>query len=190
MSAVRENILNAAVKLFARRGYAGTTTREICAAAGISKPVLYYYFRDKRHLYEELMVDAFSYSRKKVLRASRVRGTLRERLIRMVHSELRAAKENRPCTELLLRMIFAREEDSPGIDFIQELEKDRDMIGAVMNEGVRNGDLKGNPRQLATVLLGMEYFAIQENLVTNRPTLTRRNAVFLVDILLQGCRRV
>ena len=47
----REAILKAAMRLFAKKGYAGASTREICETAGITKPVLYYHFRSKQHLY-------------------------------------------------------------------------------------------------------------------------------------------
>ncbi len=53
--AVRERLLACATALFARRGYASTTVREIVAAAGVTKPVLYYYFRSKEGIFLELM---------------------------------------------------------------------------------------------------------------------------------------
>jgi AcrR family transcriptional regulator len=37
-------ILYAALDLFAERGFEAVSVREICAAAGVSKPVLYYHF--------------------------------------------------------------------------------------------------------------------------------------------------
>jgi AcrR family transcriptional regulator len=45
-----EHILHAAVKLFAQKGYEATSTREIMEAAGITKPMLYYYFGSKEGL--------------------------------------------------------------------------------------------------------------------------------------------
>jgi AcrR family transcriptional regulator len=46
----RAAILEAAATLFARRGFAGTSTAQIAAAAGVSKPLLYHYYRDKEAL--------------------------------------------------------------------------------------------------------------------------------------------
>jgi AcrR family transcriptional regulator len=42
-----EGILRAAIKLFAKKGYEGTSIREIAEAAGVTKPMLYYYFGSK-----------------------------------------------------------------------------------------------------------------------------------------------
>jgi AcrR family transcriptional regulator len=44
-------ILDQASLLFEQRGYAAVSMREICAACGVTKPTLYYYFADKEALY-------------------------------------------------------------------------------------------------------------------------------------------
>ncbi|HSP54052.1 MAG TPA: helix-turn-helix domain-containing protein, partial [Dehalococcoidia bacterium] len=44
-------ILEAAVCVFAERGYAATGTADIAAAAGIGEPTIYRYFANKRELY-------------------------------------------------------------------------------------------------------------------------------------------
>src|SRR5271167_3803669 len=49
-SAIASRLLNAAVRLFAHKGYPGTSTREIVEAAGVTKPMLYYYFQSKEGL--------------------------------------------------------------------------------------------------------------------------------------------
>jgi AcrR family transcriptional regulator len=45
------DILDVAMKLFLEKGYSATSTADVCAGAGISKPTLYYYFTNKRHLF-------------------------------------------------------------------------------------------------------------------------------------------
>lgn len=53
-AAQRERILDVATRLFAARGYAGTTMHDIVAELGVSKPFVYYYFRDKQQIFETL----------------------------------------------------------------------------------------------------------------------------------------
>jgi len=50
----RERILAAATRLFATQGYASTTLEQIARELGVSKPFVYYYFRDKQALFETL----------------------------------------------------------------------------------------------------------------------------------------
>jgi len=56
----RTRIFNAAADLFASRGYEKVSVREICEAANVKKPVLYYYFKDKETLLEELVEETFA----------------------------------------------------------------------------------------------------------------------------------
>lgn len=47
----RQKILHSATQEFARFGYAGASINHICSNGGISKGVLYYYYKDKDELY-------------------------------------------------------------------------------------------------------------------------------------------
>lgn len=51
----RRTIAGAATKLFARRGFAGVTTRELARAAGVSEALLYRHFPNKEALYTEII---------------------------------------------------------------------------------------------------------------------------------------
>jgi AcrR family transcriptional regulator len=48
-------LYDVALTLFATRGYAATSVREIIEQVGLTKPVLYYYCRDKLDLFEKLI---------------------------------------------------------------------------------------------------------------------------------------
>lgn len=51
----RDAIVRASVPLFARKGFAGTTTREIAEAAGISEALVFKHFPSKQLLYAEIL---------------------------------------------------------------------------------------------------------------------------------------
>ncbi len=51
----RRAIVDAAEPLFARKGFAGTTTRELAAAAGVSEALLFRHFPSKQSLYREIL---------------------------------------------------------------------------------------------------------------------------------------
>jgi TetR/AcrR family transcriptional regulator len=53
-------IESAARRLFANRGYSGTSMAEIAAAAGVSKATVFHHYRTKRALYEALVGEAFA----------------------------------------------------------------------------------------------------------------------------------
>lgn len=51
----RKAIVNVAMPLFARKGFAGTTTKEIAEAAGVSEALVFKHFPSKAALYEEIV---------------------------------------------------------------------------------------------------------------------------------------
>src|SRR6266542_135144 len=51
----RDQILDAAERLFARKGFDPTTIKEIGAEAKLNPALLYYYFRDKEELYRAVL---------------------------------------------------------------------------------------------------------------------------------------
>lgn len=50
----KEIILQNAIKLFAQKGYDAIGIQEICTESNITKPTLYYYFKSKQGLLEEI----------------------------------------------------------------------------------------------------------------------------------------
>jgi AcrR family transcriptional regulator len=186
MKPSRNAILNVAMKHFAQKGYAACSIREICQAAGVTKPVLYYHFRSKEHLYQELMMDIFNETRKNLLRISKFRGSLRERLILYVSGEFRNSQRDPDTVRLLFRMMFSPEEGYPYFNYIEEFQRERKVIADFIKDGIKLGELLPDPELTASALMGMILVQILEYLLTGRRTLTRRNAAKLVDVLL-GC---
>jgi AcrR family transcriptional regulator len=186
----REVILKAAMQVFAEKSYAGASIREICKVAGVTKPVLYYHFRSKEHLYQELLIDIFDDFRKSLLRSAKFKGTLREKLINYLHSEFRDTLKKPALTRFLFRIMFSPSEDNPFFNFIEEFKRQRQVIGSFFLAGDPSVRDRREAQFYATVLMGMELIAVLEHFFTKRPTLTRRNAGRYVDFLLRGCNSI
>jgi AcrR family transcriptional regulator len=54
----KTKIFKTAAKLFSQNGYYNVSVNEICNAAGVTKPALYYYFKDKEDLLLELINES------------------------------------------------------------------------------------------------------------------------------------
>jgi AcrR family transcriptional regulator len=55
-ASAREQLLRHATAIFAAKGYAAASTREICDAAGVNVAAIHYYFGDKEGLYREALL--------------------------------------------------------------------------------------------------------------------------------------
>lgn len=78
----RRRVLDAALRVFAARGYHGTAVPEVAAAAGVGTGTLYHYFEHKQQLVNEVYRDA----------KLRLRGALLDQLAEPALGEPGAAK--------------------------------------------------------------------------------------------------
>jgi TetR/AcrR family transcriptional regulator len=51
----RKQLIDVAIDLFSRKGFGGTTTREIAAAAGVTEAIIFRHFATKQDLYKAIL---------------------------------------------------------------------------------------------------------------------------------------
>src|SRR5262245_40906961 len=87
----RQNIMKAAIALFAERGYDGTSIRAIVSKARVNQAAINYHFKGKEGLYFEVLKVAFEgYLRVDNFDPEQLKGMPREEALRIfVHQQLR-----------------------------------------------------------------------------------------------------
>ncbi|HEX3605533.1 MAG TPA: helix-turn-helix domain-containing protein [Candidatus Dormibacteraeota bacterium] len=78
--ATRDRILRLADALFAEHGYARVSMRLVATAAGVTKPALYYHFRNKDALFEECVLGTQKRMGEMLRSASGSAGSLDDRV--------------------------------------------------------------------------------------------------------------
>src|SRR5687767_7675299 len=73
-------ILLSSLHLFSTKGYDATSVREICEAAGITKPTLYHFYGSKEGVYRALVEGVLAPFTADVERLLAAPGTVRDRL--------------------------------------------------------------------------------------------------------------
>jgi AcrR family transcriptional regulator len=151
-----EVILAAAAKLFAEKGYANVSIRDVCKAANTSPPMIYYYFKDKKKLFEAAVSQKMS---------------MREFIAR-----LRAQPSGRDAAKSIEAFIgvylasYPTEAFEPGLYLIEsatldpvsaariseQLDEVHDVAESIVKRGIAEGTFaKTDPRSAADCLLGM-----------------------------------
>ena len=122
----RERLLDTAERLFAARGFAAASVREITEAADANLGAVNYYFRSKENLYTEVFARRAALLRDPIVAAAReAEGCAREdpqRAFRVLGRAFLAPYEDRASTFSLLNL-FAREaveSHLPSRLFVQE----------------------------------------------------------------------
>jgi TetR/AcrR family transcriptional regulator len=59
LNSTENQIFEAALKVFHKKGLAGARMQEIADEAGINKSMLYYYFRSKEQLFSQIFIQSF-----------------------------------------------------------------------------------------------------------------------------------
>lgn len=183
----KEAIRDAAAALFAEKGFAASSTREICERAGITKPVLYYYFGNKVQLYEELVLDTFNEYQRELRRAARRGRTSNERLTDVLCAMFNFARRWHNYWRVGFRMALAPERESPAIDYVKMSQADAKLLAEIIREGIRRKEMKGQPEFIAGAIVGMAISSILGYLLTGKPPLDRSLARNIIKLLTQGC---
>lgn len=178
----RQAILDAALDLFADRGYFGTSLRDIATAVGVRESALYNYFPGKEALFEALIVD----SEYKVERFSTleepitdIRATL-ERFATVALDDFAAPRQQK--LFLMLMTDGMRLAKEGRINLLERMTSGRARLHELMRRLVREGWLRAaDPGLLAMAFIGplllwRQLHAIDPSL----PVITNRN-VFARD---------
>jgi len=182
----REAIRTSAIALFAEKGFAAST-REICERAGVTKPVLYHHFKSKDRLYQRLLEDACEVSRRELGAASRRAKTARERLVEVFTADFALTRRNPALSLLFFRMMFASRKAEPAIDYVAMGMDWLRLVAGIIREGVRRGEMKGRPMEIAEAFLGIHTIYTMGYLLTGEPALGRPLARRIVNLVLEGC---
>ncbi|RPJ57396.1 MAG: TetR/AcrR family transcriptional regulator [Acidobacteria bacterium] len=182
----RENIRAAAMTLFAEKGFAATTTREICEKARVTKPALYYHFGNKEQLYTGIVFDAFQEYLKELDQAASRSGSYKEKFIKVITAIFQFCERQPETTRMVFRMALAPEKESPAIDYVQMAEADERLLARIANEALDAGEISCEAVDLAYALIGATRFYLMSFLVTGRPELTADLASRVVCLILRG----
>ena len=151
---------------FARQGFDATSIRQIAAEARITKPVLYYYFKNKRDLFLSLLEEAVAPLCDEVERIAGGDGTPRDRMTRIIAAVLRFA-EKRPDEFRLLHRAVERREREVQVLAQKYFRRNFRAISGVLQEGVERGDFRSVnvPQAAFSVIAILIYYLTREHVI-------------------------
>jgi TetR/AcrR family transcriptional regulator len=179
-----DRILQSALDLFTRKGYDATSVREICEAAGITKPTLYHFYKSKGGVYHALVDGVLEQFRETLLAELELPGTTAERLKRVARAYFASARGQRQLMRFIFALIHNPPASAPGTDFVRFYEELVGCIAARVEEAVASGELAPGRTDLRMlVLMGSLGEALCGYVLTGRPELTDALADDLVDTI-------
>jgi AcrR family transcriptional regulator len=139
----REQILTAALRCFARRGYHATTIEEIVEESGLSRGALYLYYPGKEALYLAL-ADRWNCGLERrlrqVLEADRSPAARLRRLILLVGEHVQAEAD--ACRVLMESWQLSQSLPALRQDLLRRQEEARSLLGGLLRAGIAAGELR------------------------------------------------
>jgi len=125
----RERLVSAARREFARKGYAGTSLRNITSEAGLTTGAFYNHFRDKREIYLSILEEL----------SQRLRALVEEAIQEFI--DARRLHPKRSPTMALLRPAIAK--------VFQEAIEDQDLFEILRRDGLGvNSEFRNHYRKI------------------------------------------
>jgi AcrR family transcriptional regulator len=187
--ATRRQILRAALKRFANSGYAATSIQQIVGDAKVSKPALYYHFRDKAGLFQALVSEAHD-ERFQVVQQAAARGRgIRSQLIEILAALFDYFHKNRELTRIAFATAFsAPGEMPPELRYLERCQRNLEFMHSIIKHAQAAGELDGrfDSRDLAYGFYGQAHLYVTTHLLMPNYRLNRRAAERIVDLFLAG----
>jgi AcrR family transcriptional regulator len=190
----REEILRAAERVFAAKGFFYTTMSEIAERAEFGTGTLYNYFKSKEDLYFTL-IDEKVEEVNRLVKAELSRKTSpKEKIERVVHLQLEFVERNRDFFRIYIseRSRFewtVKEELGKGMH--EKMVTYITSLAQVMKEGIGEGTFKAlDPQDLAHALVGIVNSFIFEWLISPHPYPLVSKVDTILQIFLGGSERI
>lgn len=188
----RADILDAAVKIFAAKGFHNATVAEIASSSGFAIGTLYQFFASKDQLYSALLSEKLHGMYAGIRTAVEGAPDVIGKIWLLVDSHFRYVEENVDFCGIFVRGDYLsvsegsealrgriREDYGRHVAFIEE----------VLQDGIRTGVIRNlNPTMLATALTGIINSTASKWITHAEKEPLRQKTPFVLDIFLEGVR--
>ena len=162
---LKEEILEAATRLFAEQGYPKTSIRQVVEACGCTKPALYYYFANKEELFSEAVRVERDAMAEILCEVVQSKAPLRQRIFEATRRFVQHAEANRTKIQLLRRIDLHVDEQSPEVqeESAGARELHMNFLTELFTQGIEKGEVRPDvePRDCAIALAGTVDLQLQ-----------------------------
>jgi AcrR family transcriptional regulator len=175
----REQLLQVARKVFAKRGYHTVTMDDVASHAGVTKPILYDHFPSKRDLYRGLLEADLATLRRKIEAALESSRGNRERIRGSFQAYFDFVDEEGEGFRLLMKEAVGAEEEFRAL--VGEFRET--VLGAVTDVMVRESKGRLSRKEAEHVALGL--IGMAETVAQHEPGRSKRERRKTVETLVR-----
>jgi TetR/AcrR family transcriptional regulator, fatty acid metabolism regulator protein len=139
----RRQILDAAVRVFARQGYHSCRVSDIADEAGVAYGLVYHYFRSKDEVMNELFAERWSLLLAAIDEADRSDGSGREKLDAVAGFIVDSYRHDRELMQVIIVEV-TRAANSFGRTHLPEINKAYEAIEKIIADGQKAGTFRSD----------------------------------------------
>lgn len=139
---VRTRLLNAAVRVFDRKGFAAASVREVAELAGVTKPAVYYHFGSKEGLLLAILHQAERQLTGTLDQATTRVGGARERILALCEDVYGLFGEHVPLARVAHAVFLGPPEGAPPFDVTVFEDRFLRVIERMIADGVASGEFR------------------------------------------------
>ena len=188
-SDTRRQLLRAALKHFANSGYAATSVQHIVDDAKLSKPALYYYFKDKAGIFQALVHEAHDARYQMVRTAAESCSGIHQQLEAIMTALFAYFRENRELMRLSLATMFSAPGEVPEDAVrIEKCQRNFEFVHSLIQTAQQKGELDGHfdSHELTYGIYGIANFYLMGHLVCDECQPDQTTAKRIVQLFLAG----
>ncbi|KAB2966784.1 MAG: TetR/AcrR family transcriptional regulator [Thermoanaerobaculia bacterium] len=183
----RERLLAAALRLFAAKGYAATSVRDILRAAGVTAPVLYHHFGSKEGLFLFLARDAKAKVEAARARALGAGGSAAARIVRLCRAHSAVRRQYADLAWVVEQILSGPPEAAPPFDFRAVALESLRLFEGLVEEGIASGEFRAcPPRHAALALMGVVEIAARPHIFDPGGGRSDEQLEGMLTVLLSG----
>lgn len=190
----RQKIIEAAIDLFSRKGFRGTTTHEIAEGAGISEAMIFKHFATKQNLYSAI-IEAKSETEELLAGAAKAAQQDDDAgVLRAVGLKMLEQTERDPSLMRLLLFSALEGHELSEMFFKSRVKRLHEFLSDYLRRGIEAGRFRSaDPLIIARGFIGMvvHYLLIHELFGVKRPPRSSPEEVveLFVSVFLKGIAR-
>jgi AcrR family transcriptional regulator len=179
----QSEIISAARKVFAEKGYIAATVDEIAALADLAKGTIYVYFESKEQIYNAVLENDLDALRVLTLEKIAAAATAREKISAYVDARFKYCEERRD----FFRIMYIEPSGSPVLSKAKAREwlrePVRQLTAAIENAIAQNLICPWPAEILAWTVADLTTGALQRRLSATPTTTARQDADFLIEFI-------
>jgi len=187
-ASVRAKLLAAAAARFSQQGYAATSVREIVEAAGVTKPVLYYYFRSKEGIFQALLDEAIGQFLAAVDEVESIPVRPPEKVRALMDRLYDIFVAHADVGRIVNSYFYGPASGTPVFDVRSVHDRFEASLLAMVKEGMRQGDFRpGDPADVTRTVAALFALTIDDTLCDlHAEKIGREGLQRLITLLFDG----